>query len=372
VDARGDTVAVWASVSIRGWTIEAAYRPAGGSWQAAAPIDAIGPGTAAPAVVIDSSGIATAVWTVTNGSGYRVFTSSRQSDGTWSKPLGLSGADQAGSITPELALEGTNDVTAIWARSIGVTTGLETTTRNASSGTWSPVRRLFPNAPAAVAPQIATDRRGDGVIVWTSSSTSGLSVMASVRRPGKTWTKPAVLQNAGSGALAPEVAIDARGSALAVWAHSVGGVSRVQAAVLPPGTSTWSAARSISTAGADSLTPEVALDPDGDGAVAWARFVGQSFVIQGAGYDGTPPTLDKLSLPAAGTVGTRLAFTVAPKDVWSAVSSIHWSFGDGTTAIGRATSHVYTRPGRFAARVTVTDSAGHARSLSRFVTISTG
>ena len=77
------------------------------------------------------------------------------------------------------------------------------------------------------------------------------------------------------------------------------------------------------------MTPQVALDPDGDGAVVWARYDGRSFVIQGAGYDGAGPVLDKLSVPATGVVGKRLTFSVAPRDVWSAVGSIHWIFGDG-------------------------------------------
>jgi hypothetical protein len=372
VDARGDTVAVWASVSIRGWTVESAYRPAGGSWQPTVPLDALGPGTGAPDVVIDSAGVATAVWATTAGSGYEVTASTRQADGTWSKPVALSGPDATASISPQLALEGNNDVIAVWSRSLGTTTVLETTTKSAATGTWSPVRRLFPSAPPAVSPQIATDAKGDGVIVWTSSSQSGLSVMASVRRPGKPWGKPVALQNAGSGALAPQVALDQHGAALAVWAHAVAGSSRVQAAGLPPVGLKWSTARSLSKGGSDALTPEVALDPDGDGAVAWARYSGQSFTIQAAGYDATPPTLDKLSLPVAGVRGKRLVFSVSPKDVWSAVSSIRWSFGDGTTTIGKLTSHAYSKPGRYTVQVTVTDSAGHARSLRRTVTISAG
>jgi hypothetical protein len=374
VNARGDTVAVWASVSIRGWTVESAYRPAGGSWQTTVPLDSLGPGTGAPAVVIDGLGVATAVWATTQGSGYKVSAATRQADGTWSKPVALSGLDRNGSITPQLALEGNNDVTAVWSRSFGSTTGLEITTKSAASGTWSPVRRLFPSAPAAVAPQIATNPKGDGVIVWTSSAPSGLSVMASVRRPGGPWGKPIALRDTGSGALAPQVALDWHGAALAVWTHPVAGNSRVQAAALPPVGSKWSTARSLSTAGADALTPQAALDTDGDGAVTWARYnnSGQSFTIQAAGYDATAPTLDKLSLPVTGVRGKRLVFSVSPKDVWSAVGSIRWSFGDGTTASGKLTSHAYSRPGRYTVQVTVSDSAGHVRSLRRTVTISAG
>jgi hypothetical protein len=155
-----------------------------------------------------------------------------------------------------------------------------------------------------------------------------------------------------------------------VWATSISGLSRVQAASLAATGTSWSPPRTLSKAGGDALTPEVALDPDGDGAVVWARYDGKSFVIQGAGYDGAGPVLDKLSVPATGVVGKRLTFSVAPRDVWSAVGSIHWIFGDGRTGSGKLTSHVYTDPGRYSAQVTATDLAGRARTLRRTVTIS--
>jgi hypothetical protein len=366
IDARGDTAAVWASVSLQGWTIQAAYRPAGGSWLPTTVLDAPQVGTAAPDVVVDNAAVATAVWTATTGSGWHVYASSRQADGSWTMEVSLSDADPSGSLAPQLALERSNDVTAVWSRSVGAIIVPERSTRSAATGAWSRSQQLFPGEVAAFAPQIATNRRGDGVIVWTSSTKAGLVVKAAVRRPGKAWGAPTTLAK-GSG---PQVALDAQGAALAVWTTSISGLSRVQAASLAATGTSWSSPRTLSKAGGDALTPQVALDPDGDGAVVWARYDGKSFVIQGAGYDGAGPVLDKLSVPATGVVGKRLTFSVAPRDVWSAVGSIHWIFGDGRTGSGKLTSHVYTDPGRYSAQVTATDLAGRARTLRRTVTIS--
>jgi PKD domain len=372
VNARGDAVAVWASVGLSGWSVQSSYRPAGGSWQPATPLDSPQAGTAAPDVVIDTTGVATAVWTGTMGIGWRVSAATRQTDGTWTKEVTLSETDPSGSLAPLLALEGTGDATAVWSRAVGASTLLELSTRSAVTGAWSPAKVLFPSVLSAIAPQIATDRRGDGVIVWTSSGKSGLSVMVSVRRPRKPWGVPVSLVTSGSGPVAPQVALDAQGAALVVWAHSAGGPSRAQAAGLAAGGVLWSKPRTLSKAGFDALTPEVALDPDGDGAVAWAHYDGRSFVIQAAGYDGAGPVLDKLSVPVSGVAGTRLMFSVAPRDVWSAVSSIHWSFGDGTVGGGKLTSHIYKQPGRYEAKVTASDLAGRMRTLRRMITISAG
>jgi hypothetical protein len=370
VDARGDTVALWASVSLPGWMVLAAYRSAGGPWQPTVPLDSAQVGTAAPDVTIDGKGVATAVWTATTGSGWHVNGSTRLPDGTWTSEVALSGDDPSGSIAPQVAVERSGDVTAVWSRSVGARTILEQSTRSAVNDNWSASRQIFIGIPNAIAPQIATNNRGDGVLVWTSSTKAGLSVMSSVRRAGKPWGAPRMLVPTGVGPLAPQIALDAQGAALAVWAHSVGGLSRVQAAVLPATGSTWSPPRTLSKAGADAVTPQVALDSDGDGAVTWARYDGRSFVVQGAGYDGAGPVLDKLTVPTTGVVGRRLSFSVAPRDVWSAVGAIHWAFGDGAVGSGKLTSHVYAQPGSYNAQVTATDLAGRARTLRRTVTIS--
>jgi hypothetical protein len=370
VDARGDAVAVWASVGLSGWTVQSAYRPAGGTWGKAVPLEPQRQGTAAPDVVLDSSGRAVAVWASTAGAGWRVNGASRGADGVWSDAMALSGPDLSGSVAPQLGLDGSGNVTAVWSRSIGTSTVIESATRDAGRGAWSAPRQISPIGPDALAPLIAVNKRGDAVLVWTSSDPSGLGVKAAYRKRGKDWGPPSVL--AVFGPFTPQVGLDSRGDAVAVWSHSTSGGSRVQAASLLAGSTSWSQAHDLSKQGSDALTPQVSLDTDGDGAVVWTRYNGQTFVVQGVGYDGSGPTLDKLAVPASGVVGKWLIFAVAPKDVWAAVRTIRWSFGDGSVAQGRLAGHVYARPGRYAAQVTAIDSFGHVRSVRRWVRISAG
>jgi PKD domain len=370
LDARGDEIAVWASVGPEGWTIQSAYRPARSSWQ---PSVALGPpqaGTAAPDVVLDPSGNAVAVWASTSGEdGWAVQAAYRGSDGTWSQQSTLSGPDASGSVAPRLGLDPTNGVIAVWSRSLGTSTVAELATRDAATGAWSEASQISPVGSDALTPEIAVNTRGDAAIVWTSSDQSGLGVVATVRHAGKPWGPPAVLASAVSGPLAPEVALDPRGDVLVVWSHAAGSHSRVQAATLPAGRSAWSSARALSKPGEDALTPQLALDAEGDAAAAWARYNGQSFVVQAIGYDASGPALGKLSVPAHGAVGKELTFAVLATDVWSAVRKISWSFGDGTAVSGRLAGHRYARAGRYAVRVTATDSVGHVTSVRRWVTI---
>ena len=371
VNSRGDAVAVWASVGFTGWTIQAASRSAGGPWQSAVPLDTPQAGTAAPDVVVDDTGRAVAVWAATAGAGWRVQSASRTADGTWSKVVAISGPDATGSIAPQVALEGSNDVLAVWSRTIGNSTMIEAATLGAGKTAWSPAAPLFAVANDALAPSVTVNARGDGVIIWTSSDQTGVSVQASYRRAGKAWGPPQPLSGTAAGTLSPRAALDARGDAVAVWTQTINGFSRVHAASFDHAGRAWSAARVLSKAGADSIPPvQVALDGGGDGVVAWSRYDGQSFVVQASGYDGSGPALAKLTVPTAGKAGKRLVFKVAPKDVWTTVGAIRWSFGDGTAGSGRTTGHVYARPGTYTLKITASDAFGHATSLKRVLTIS--
>jgi hypothetical protein len=369
VNPRGDAIAVWVSVDGSGWTVMAAWRRAGGSWAPPVALDTPQVGAAAPDVVLDGVGRAVVAWASTSGPGWRVRVTARGSDGTWAKATDISGPDATGSIAPKLALEKTGAVTAVWSRDLGTGVVIETATRPAATGVWSSITQLFSPGPDALAPVLAVDQRGDGVIVWTSSAPAGLSVSVSVRLPGKAWKAPVVLDTAKTGAVAPKVALDSRGDALLVWTRVTDGKSRVRAARLPAGSTVWSAPQTLSRPGADALTPRAALDGNGDGAVVWTRFDGKSFIVQGAGYDAGGPALNGLSIPASGLAGKKLVFAVAPKDVWTTVRTIRWSFGDGTAGSGRVVGHVYMRPGRYQATVTATDGFGHVASVRRWVSI---
>ena len=372
VNSRGDAVAVWASVDASGWSVFASSRSAGGSWQTPVRLEDPQAGTAAPDVVLDSAGRAVAVWAATAGAGWRVRATARGANGAWDAATYISGPDTTGSIAPKLALEKNDDVTAVWSRDLGTRVVLETGVRPAATGVWSPITQLFTSGPDALAPLLAVDRRGDGVIVWTSSGPSGLAVSVSVRPPGKTWRAPAVLEAAASGALAPLVALVARGDVLVVWARVIAGNSRVRAARLAAGSTAWSAPQTLSSAGGDALTPRAALNANGDGVVVWTRFGGKSFIVQGAGFDTSGPALNGLTIPAGGLVGKKVVFAVAPKDVWTTVRTIRWSFGDGSAGSGRATGHVYKRPGRYQATVTAIDAFGHVTTVRRPITIVAG
>ncbi|MEZ5310115.1 MAG: PKD domain-containing protein [Microthrixaceae bacterium] len=85
-----------------------------------------------------------------------------------------------------------------------------------------------------------------------------------------------------------------------------------------------------------------------------------------------PPNV--VPVAAFGTTINGLSITAngaASIDPDGSIVSYDWSFGDGGTATGVSTSHVYAADGTYAVTLTVTDNKGATGTLSQNVTVST-
>ena len=67
--------------------------------------------------------------------------------------------------------------------------------------------------------------------------------------------------------------------------------------------------------------------------------------------------------------GTLQTFQGAATSATSTVISSSWTFGDGSSATGLATSHTYTTPGTYTVTFTVQDALGTSKSLTRVLTV---
>jgi hypothetical protein len=184
------------------------------------------------------------------------------------------------------------------------------------------------------------------------------------------WQSPVDLSAAGQNAGLARVGVGAQGDAVATWMRNNGSNSIAQAAARPASSGVWQAAVDLSVAGQNAMLPQVAVDPQGDAAVVWERFNGANGIVQAAGYDAAGPLLRSVAVPSSGSAGQSLPFSVSPLDVWSAVASTSWSFGDGTSAIGSSVVHAYSAPGSYNVTLTSADLLGNASSTSGSVAIS--
>ena len=133
----------------------------------------------------------------------------------------------------------------------------------------------------ANAPQVAFDADGDATAVWNRYDGSNLIAQTALRSAGGAWQAPVDLSAAGQDALTPQLAVDPNDNAIAVWVRSSGATKVIQAAVRPAGGS-WQPAIDLSAPGATAQDPSVAVDANGTAVAIWDRSNGTNRIVQAA------------------------------------------------------------------------------------------
>ena len=103
----------------------------------------------------------------------------------------------------------------------------------------------------------------------------GLLAAAAPAAAHRAWLVPANLSAPGRDATEPQVAVDGSGAAVAVWARFDGSDTIIQASARPAG-GAWGPAVDLSQSGRDSKAPQVAVDASGDAVAVWARKSGRT------------------------------------------------------------------------------------------------
>ena len=255
LDGRGNALAVWelwdgASSSPLG--VQAARRPAGGSWGPSVTLS--GPGTDHVRLAVNSRGAAVVVWRLDDGTEYRIQAVRRPAGGSWGSPVTLSDPGQD-PWEPEVAVDARGNATAVWWGASGTQAA-----RRPAGGSWGrPVTLSGLHTRSA---RVAVNGRGAVVVVWQRG---GTTVVAARRPAGGRWGRPVTVSADGG---APEVALDGRGAAVVVWRHVGGGGSQVQAARQPAGGS-WGRPVTLSDRGQHTAHAQVAVNWRGTAVVVW-------------------------------------------------------------------------------------------------------
>ncbi len=333
VDPTGRVVAVWEKIAGTGpgiWKIESAVKPPAGAWGPPQDVSVPGSFSASQAhVVVDGSGLATAIWQQDTSTTSRIQTSTRTISATspWSVPLDLSDLTQYGRAA-QLAADADGNVTAVWAE-------------NTSTD--------FPTSTYLIR---TSTRTASG---WSTAATLGSGVgTASYPSDG------------------PSVAVSPTGAAVASWierASTSTALSAVEAAARTAG-GPWGTPTTLSAHDAFSGSTRVGIDADGDAAALWWE-LGTEYEVRGRVLDGAGPSLAAPTIPATGKTATSMSFGASATDAWSAVTSYTWDFGDGGAGSGALASHTYVAPGTYQVKVTATDAVGNSTTRSATTLVTT-
>ncbi len=276
------------------------------------------------------------------------------------------------AVDPQLVVSAAGAATVIWT-SEAVTTGRILSVTRPAGQEWtsgpSP-DELTPSVPRAGVPQLAVDAAGNVTAIWRATADDRLQ--ASRRSAGGSWEAPTFISPPGSPVKYPDLDVDAAGNAVAAWSSTEAGENGVRAATRPVGDA-WQAAPSISgSPGYTIYDVQVAATGRGDAVATWWDYnpgPPASYRARGATLDGAGPVLGNPTAPPTVVAGRPAQLSVTATDVWSAVASTSWTFGDGGTGSGASASHTYLKAGRYTATATATDAVGNASSASRQITV---
>jgi hypothetical protein len=376
VNAQGDATAIWDFYDIDNATVQATVRSAKGSWQK--PVD-LAPVSYAefPQVAIDAHGDATAVWPAYNGTNTIVQAATRPAGGTWPAPVDLSATDE-NAVNPQVAVDPHGNATAVWEHSSTINPDtavhLVQAAARPAGGSWGAPVSL--STTGGVNPQVAVNAQGDATAVWdhyagVNEANAQHDVQTAVRPAGGAWHKPAALSGVGTELSYPQVAVNARGDAIAAWDQ--GGKSpyfyhTAQAAVRPADAA-WHTPVALAAASVGYEAPVAAIDTQGNATAVWHLNDGDFTTLQAAGYDAAGPLLRGVSIPSSGRTGVPVSFSVSPLDAWSPVATTRWNFGDGHAAIDEIVTHTYANPGTYKVSISSFDTLANITSVTRDITI---
>jgi hypothetical protein len=418
IDSHGDAVAVWEIEKNNKWYVQASQMPAGGTWQTPVQLAETSYPVSLPQVAIDAHGDAIAVWTTYNGSHDLIDASERPAGGSWQTPVQISGSSENAS-EPQVAMNADGDAVVAWTIWTGATNAIEATElpaggtlqtpaqiSNAGSedydaqvaidehgdvvaawehdnggqevvqaaqlpagGSWqSTASQLSEGGQSAYNPELASNPQGDAVVVWERYNGSDQIAQAAQLPAGGSWQTAVNISESGADGSAPHLAIDARGDEVAVWTRWNGSTDTAEAAELPAG-GTWQTPVALSSGVQESYDPRVGMSSNGEAVAVWTAYNGSEDVVQSANFVGAGPQLSELTIPASGTVGQPLSFSVMPVDNWTSLGQTSWSFGDGSSATGTSVTHEYSAPGEYEVTVESTDSLGNATTEKRTVVV---
>jgi hypothetical protein len=227
---------------------------------------------------------------------------------------------------------------------------------------------LSPADSFALYPDVATSDSGRTVVSWTDATHTAAAVVRAALRPKEgPWSAPMALSQPSTVALRSTAVVGPDGRATVAWLHTTGGNDYVQQSTAPAGAA-FGRVHNLSSDLNDALDPALSVGSGGDVVTFWVDSLGIANQARYAALDVSGPLLT-VTAPATTTQRVPTTFSATARDVWSAVASYAWSFGDGGTATGASPAHTYAAPGIYRIKLRVEDSHGNATKATANITV---
>jgi hypothetical protein len=273
-DRNGDTVFTWVNLGFFPARVQARTLSASGAFSPIRNVSPAGEIGSQPQVATDRSGDSVITWVLEDGvDGDGDIVQARQISVNGSLgPIKDLSAPAGRAFAPQVATDEDGDVAFTWLRFDGNRDRAQGRTMT-SAGALGSTFTLTPSGPSARDPQVAIDVDGDSVFTWQRFEGDADRVQARTRTAAGVLGAITNLSAAGEDAYAPRVASRDNGESVFVWLRFDGANDRVQARTMSAG-GALGAVQTVSAAGADALTPQVAIGSSSGPAVATWELAG--------------------------------------------------------------------------------------------------
>jgi hypothetical protein len=298
-------------------------------------------GALSPQVAINEAGDAAAVWLLPGATAS--IRGTYRARGNAFEPGAQTIQSSTNVKEPDVAIDSASTALATWVDGVTV----RASTRAATPASWSNPQPLDTLTSSVSTPRAAFDAGNGAAALWAGDRALRFSIL-----PGAAQT----LAPANEDPQGIEIASSQQGTSVGVWSAGDPGTAR---AVVRPTGGAFGAITTLSLPGTDGVSPDVAVDPRGNAAAVWVETSAANPPrLLTAEYDATAPSLTNVSVPEAAQTGEPVAMSASAGDDWS-VPVLNWTFGDGATGTGASVSHIYDFPGEYAVTATAVDAAGN-------------
>lgn len=274
-DGAGDAFAVWLQLSGSNQFVEAAERPAGGTWQRLGELSSAQGFAQSVHLAVDAQGDAIVAWQETEASQSKILAAFHAAGAAGFQPaVTVSPGTEASG--PNVAIGSHGEAMAVWNKYVESDLVVEAAERSAATGAWqTPVQISKGESQYAAGPSVTLDAQGDAMAIWTRFEQESLKpteeVVQTAWRPASAgvWQKPEDRTEKGGFSNSGAIGLDASGDAVAAWLHREGVVEVTRASVRPASTGTWALPQTISTGTQNPTAPLLAVDPQGDAFAIW-------------------------------------------------------------------------------------------------------
>ncbi|OZG71566.1 hypothetical protein BTA51_19990 [Hahella sp. CCB-MM4] len=279
LDNNGNAMAVWYQNSGAQVDIYANYYSAAdNSWGTATLIETDDRGEADyPEVAFDSNGNAFAVWHQTDGTRNSIYANQFSvADKTWGTATLIELDDTSDAKYPQLAIDADGNVMAIWQQSDGARVNIYANRYSSEDSSWGDVALVETDDTGnAQSPQIAFDDNGDAVAVWAQYDGSHRNIYTNrYSSTASKWLGATLVEIDNEGMSSkPQLSIDNDRNIIVVWQNNTpAGEFNIWSNRYTSVNGQWGDAELLESDTLGSGTnPQVAVDADGSAIAIWTH-----------------------------------------------------------------------------------------------------